>query len=327
MIYKENSIKLGKLEVPHRVFLSPMADITDIPFRRQVRKFGCGMMYTEMVYSTSVLYSGEVNMRKRKILDEERPMGIQLVGTDAVEMGIAAKIAYEEDGASLIDINMGCPSKKINKNLSGAGLMRDLDKASDIISSVIEAVEIPISVKMRLGWDDDNLNALELCKIAEKLGASNVTIHGRTRNQGYRGDSNWDAIGDIASKVNIPVIGNGDITSIEKAVESIKSGKVDGIMVGRGSLGRPWFIDQIIHYIEKGEVKPDPSETEKREVILSHFIDMLDYYGETRGIKLFRKHLCWYASGYRNGKKLKLEANICEDKNRIIELIKDFWNK
>src|SRR5690606_33808041 len=253
----------------------------------------------------------------------ESPLSVQLAGTEPDEMALAAKM-NEDRGAMIIDINMGCPAKKVTKGYAGSALMRDEKLAADIIKATVDAVSVPVTLKMRLGWDDDNRNAPRLAKIAEELGIAMLTIHGRTRCQFYKGDADWDAIGLVKQAVSIPVIGNGDVNREEDAAELLKRSGADGVMVGRGAQGRPWFLAQVSHYLKTGTKLAAPSLDVQLETILHHYDAMIDHHG-LQGVRIARKHLAWYCNSLRNATEFRRVINELSEPSAVKDQIRSFY--
>ena len=287
-----------------KVFLAPMAGITDLPMRKIVSGFGAGVMYSEMVAINALQRKNPKSYRIADVRNEPYPVVVQLVGGDEALIPDAVKL-IEELGAYSIDINMGCPVKKITGNDSGSYLMRDVKKASNIIKQAVKSTNLTVSVKFRKGWDNDNVNAVEFAKMCEDSGAGFITVHGRTRSQGYSGKADWDIIAAVKQAVKIPVIGNGDITSPEKAKEMLEYTKTDGVMIGRAALGSPWLISQIHEYLEKGTLPGETSLETIKETLLNHIKELSDYYGERLGLPISRKHVCWYCKSLHNAKRFR----------------------
>lgn len=307
-----------------------MVGVTDFPFRKIVKDFGVGLVVSEMTASRAVIEALK-NKTVRKRLNffdaskEKSPVSMQIVGYDPEIMAEAAQF-NEQLGASLIDINMGCPVKKVVNTDAGAALMRDEKLAEKIMRAVVKAVSIPVTVKMRLGWDFQHLNAVNLAKIAENEGICAVTIHGRTRSQFYEGKADWKAIYDVKKAVSIPIIGNGDVLTPEDAQQLLKESGAHAVMVGRGACGRPWFLQQISHFLDFGRKIEDPSSTVVYKTILKHIDLMMDFYGEYKGVRLARKHLNWYSKGKTGSADFRLAINATETSKKLNELIHQFFN-
>ena len=294
-------IKTGKVPV----LLAPMAGVTDLPFRNAVSKFGVDMVFSEMIADHSLLLR-DVKNQKIELGTSFSNTAVQLVGCEPATMGEAAKIVSDL-GAGAIDINMGCPAKKVVGGYSGSALMRDLKKASAIIESVVNAVDVPVSLKARLGWDDDSKNAKDLGLLAEQCGVQLITIHARTRNQFYKGFADWNAILEIKKAVKIPVIVNGDIVDTRSASQALKLSETDGLMMGRGVIGKPWVISQISAYVNKEPQPSSPKGSGLIEIIAEHYDEILSFYGESLGVRVARKHLKRYLDTFDLSKKLSNE--------------------
>ncbi|SNX53305.1 tRNA dihydrouridine synthase DusB [Thermoanaerobacterium sp. RBIITD] len=296
-------MKIGDIEIKNNVFLAPMAGVTDKPYRRICSDMGCGFQYTEMV-SAKGLYYGSENTEFLTDIDDEENVALQIFGSDPYIMGEIAK-RLNTSKAKTIDINMGCPTPKIVKNGDGSALMMHPDVAESVIKAVVKNSIKPITIKIRKGWDDDHINAVEIAKMAESCGVKAVAIHGRTREQFYSGRADWDIIKKVKDNLKIPVIGNGDIFTPEDAKRMIDETGCDAVMVGRGAEGNPWIFKRIVHYLNTGEILPEPTVSEKIDMILKHLDMMIDYKGEHVGILEMRKHIAWYLKGIRGASKIK----------------------
>lgn len=313
-------LNIGKLKLKSNYLLAPMSGITDYPYREIVKLFKPGLVFSEMIASRGLLEKNKKTMKMIKKTDNFLS-AIQIAGCDPDVMKEAAKIC-EDSGADLIDINMGCPVKKVVNGYAGSALMKDELLASKILNSVTSAVNIPVTLKMRKGWDDNSLNAPAIAKIAENSGIKMITIHGRTRCQMYKGKSDWKFVRKVKESVSVPVLVNGDIINFSNVSTAINDSKADGVMIGRGSYGRPWIFEEF----SNSEGKKNQLNLKiKKNIILNHFELNLEHYGKEIGIKTFRKHLGWYSKSIENSNEFRFKINQCMDETKLKKLINNFF--
>lgn len=316
----------GIIGLKSNVFLAPMAGITDYPLRKLVASKGTANLYSEMVAINAISRKNPKTYRIADVRNEPYPVVVQLVGNDPILFAEAAKLA-EELGAYSLDINMGCPVKKIVGNNSGSALMRDMRLASKIIESTVKATPLKVSVKFRKGWDNSSVNAVEFAQMCEESGAAYVTVHGRTRAQGYSGQADWDIIRQVKKAVKIPVIGNGDVTSPELAKAMLEQTGADGVMIGRGALGNPWLLGQVHDYLHYG-IYPCPVPVrDLKEALLQQLADMVDFYGKEMAVAISRKYVCWYSKNLRDAKKFREIYTKIYDYTLAVQAIQDYFTK
>lgn len=316
-------MQIGHIKLVNPVILAPMAGVTDLPFRLLAKEMDCGLVYSEMVSDKGLLYKNNHTMDMLKIDERERPVAMQIFGSEPTSMAKAAQFV-EAAGTDIIDINMGCPTPKIIKNGSGAALMCQPELAYRIMASVVEAVKVPVTVKIRKGWSQTSINAVEMAKLAEKAGIAAVAIHGRTREQFYSGEADWNIIREVKESVGIPVIGNGDIRTPYDAEKMLIETGCDGLMIGRGAQGNPWIFRQVAQYLATGEIVPPPTASERLSVMLRHLDMLVEYKGEHLGIREMRRHGAWYTKGLHHSSELRLKFNQAVCKEDFIAALDEF---
>ncbi|MDV9672073.1 tRNA dihydrouridine synthase DusB [Clostridioides difficile] len=310
-------MKIGNLELKNKVFLSPMAGVTDLPFRLICKEQGCGLLYTEMINGKALCYDDENTKKMLKIEEEEHPVAVQIFGSEPEFMGRATEIMNDYSN-EILDINMGCPAPKVVKNGDGSALMKNPKLAEEVLRAVVKNSKKPVTLKIRKGWDDNSVNAVEIAKIAEDCGISALAIHGRTREQFYTGKADWDIIAEIKKNLSIPVIGNGDVFTIEDSINMLDKTGCDAIMIGRGAQGNPWIFKRINYYMNTGEILPEPTLNEKISTAIKHLKLAVEEHGEYVAVREMRKHIAWYLKGLRNSAKLRDEINKIEDYQEVV---------
>lgn len=313
-------LKIGNVELENRYILGPMAGVTDLPFRLLCREQGAGLLCMEMVSAKAIYYNNRNTESLLEIHPDEKPVSLQLFGSDPKIMSEMAK-RIEERPFAILDINMGCPVPKVVKNGEGSALMKNPKLVYEIVSAIVKAIEKPVTVKIRKGFDDDHVNAVEIARIAEEAGASAVAVHGRTREQYYSGKADWDIIRQVKEAVSIPVIGNGDVTTPEKAEELVRQTGCDGIMIARGAQGNPWIFSEMVKWEETGELPSRPDKDEVRRMILRHARLQLEYKGGFLGIREMRKHVAWYTKGLKGAARLRERVNAVESLEELENLL------
>lgn len=316
-------MKIGNVELGGRVFLAPMAGVTDLAFRLICKEKGCDLLYTEMINAKALCYDDDKTKKMLNIRDEEHPISVQIFGSDPDYMGRATEILNEYPN-EILDINMGCPAPKVVKNGDGSALMKNPKLAGEVLKAVVNNSTKPVTLKIRKGWDDNSINALEIAKIAEDAGISAIAVHGRTREQYYSGVADWDIIKQVKETVKIPVIGNGDVFDIKAAIKMLDKTGCDAIMIGRGSQGNPWIFNQINSYLDSGIIIPEPSVEEKISTAIKHLNLALEEDGEYVAVREMRKHIAWYLKGLKKSARLRDEINKIESYEEVVAKLKRY---
>ncbi|MCM0019978.1 MAG: tRNA dihydrouridine synthase DusB [Tagaea sp.] len=320
------SINIGPIQLDAPVVLAPLSGISDLPFRRLVKRFGAGLVVSEMIASQAMIRATRQSLLMAEFAPEEFPMAVQLAGCEPQVMGEAARL-NEDRGAQIVDINFGCPVKKVVNGHAGSSLMRDELLAARILEATVKAVKIPVTLKMRLGWDHNSLNAPKLARIAQESGIKSLAIHGRTRQQFYEGKADWSLIRRVKDAVSIPVFANGDITTYDAAAEALRQSGADGVMIGRGACGRPWFPANVIRFLATGERAIDPDLETQMAIVLEHYDAMLAHYGVDAGKRVARKHLGWYARGFPGAAEFRAKVMTVPEPEAVKDMVRAAWGR
>ena len=310
-------MKIGNVNLENNVFLAPMAGVTDLPFRLLCKEMNCGLLYTEMINAKALCYDDENTKKMLRIEEEEHPIAVQIFGSEPEYMGRATEIMNEYPN-EILDINMGCPAPKVIRNGDGSALMKNPKLAEEVLKAVVKKSKKPVTLKIRKGWDDNTVNAVEIAKIAEACGISALAIHGRTREQYYSGKADWDIITEIKENISIPVIGNGDVFTIQDAINMLDKTNCDAIMIGRGAQGNPWIFKRINHYMQTGEILPEPTLDEKINTAIKHLRLAVEEHGEYIAVREMRKHVAWYLKGLKNSARVRDEVNKIESYEEVV---------
>ncbi|UOE94218.1 tRNA dihydrouridine synthase DusB [Alkalihalobacillus sp. LMS39] len=316
--------KIGDVQLKNRVVLAPMAGVCNPAFRLIAKEFGAGLVCAEMVSDKAILYKNEKSLNMLFVDEREKPLSLQIFGGEKETLVAAARFVDQNTNADIIDINMGCPVPKITKCDAGAKWLLDPSKIYDMVSAVVEAVEKPVTVKMRMGWDSDHIYAVQNAQAVERAGGKAVALHGRTRVQMYEGTANWDIIKEVKQSVSIPVIGNGDVKTPEDAKRMLDTTGVDGVMIGRAALGNPWMLYRTVHYLSKGELLPDPGPREKIDVCMIHLDRLIALKGEFVAVREMRKHAAWYLKGLRGNASVRDKVNYFETRDDVAKALYEF---
>lgn len=323
---KLKPLVIGKYTIKNPIVLAPMAGITDAPFRLICRRFGAGMTTSEMTTADISLWKSPKSRFRLNLDMDSEPIAVQIAGSEPKKLAEAA-VACVSKGAQIIDINMGCPAKKVCRKLAGSALLKDENLVKSILTKVVKSVDVPVTLKIRTGWDPKNRNAVKIAKIAEDAGISSIAIHGRTRSCRFKGEAEFKTIAQVKDAVSIPILANGDIASVEKSLEVLRLTNCDGLMIGRGAQGRPWIFRDLQNYINPNEKKPRLDKIELRDIMLDHLKELHQFYGELTGVRVARKHLIWYCNSLKKASNFRYQILCAKKASEQIRLIKDFFER
>lgn len=318
------AIQIGYITLASNVLLAPMSGVTDLPFRRLVRQFGDHLVTSEMIASRAVIDKTKESLKKGKAALESFPVSVQLAGCDADTMAEAAKLC-EDAGADIIDINYGCPVKKVVNGFAGSAMMKDEKRAGQVLEAVVGAVSVPVTLKMRTGWNAANRNAPSIARLAYDAGVKMITVHGRTRCQMYNGRADWEFIRQVKEAVPLPIIANGDITTAQEAEQCLEQSGADGVMIGRGMYGRPWLLREISAHLAGSSAPDRPSRAQQKETLLQHYSDMLSFYGREAGMRIGRKHVGWYSRGMKGSAEFRNNVMRQSDPDIVLSMIEEYY--
>ena len=321
-----NSLKIGPYTLDSPFVLAPMAGITDKPFRKLCRQFGAGMTTSEMTTADTSLWQTPKSKYRLDLDLGSEPVAVQIAGSDPEQLALAAQACVDR-GAQIIDINMGCPAKKVCRKLAGSALMKDEKLVEDILTSVVAAVDVPVTLKIRTGWDPEHKNGSVIARIAEDAGIQSLAVHGRTRACRYKGDAEYETIARIKESLSIPVLANGDLTTPEKSLEVLRLTNADGLMIGRGAQGRPWIFRELKLFLQNDNQKPPLDKTELRDIMLGHLDDLHRFYGQKRGVRVARKHLTWYCDNLANADEFRYRAVRVDSASEQLDLISEYFDR
>ena len=314
-------MNIGKFSFQYPVFLAPMAGVTDTPYRILAREMGCPLVYSEMVSDKGINYRNEHTLKMLQTEEQERPMAMQLFGAEADSVARAAEYIQSLGCADILDFNMGCPAPKVVKNHEGSAMMREPENAYKVLKALVNAVDMPVTVKMRIGWDDQHINVLEMAKLAEEAGVAAIAVHGRTREQFYRDQANWKIIGQVREAVKVPVIANGDVRNVYDLDKIRQVSGCEAVMVGRAAQGNPWIFRQLTEYLRTGEILPGPTMDERKEIIIRHLDMLLQFKGDYIGPREMRKHTTWYTKGIPGSAELRCLFNQAETRDDFLRIL------